>query len=45
MLAYYLENQEEAKEIAGKGHEKSKKDFTYDSNCEMILKEIRKSNG
>tara|TARA_R100000700_G_C3171267_1_gene145854 strand:- start:1013 stop:1933 length:921 start_codon:yes stop_codon:yes gene_type:complete len=44
MLAYYLENQEEAKEIAGKGHEKSKKDFTYDSNCEMILKEIRKSN-
>jgi hypothetical protein len=44
MLLYYLKNKEEAESIARNGHEKAKKDFTYGSNCEMILKEIYNLN-
>lgn len=44
LLTYYLVNKEEAAEIAKNGHDEAVKNFTYDSNCKMIIEEIKKKS-
>ena len=44
LLTYYIVNKEEAAEIAKNGHDEAVKNFTYDSNCKMIIEEIKKKS-